>query len=166
LTGPLPIYANREPQELFRSLAFDPYVEPIEISDGTQIELIGARFTFASTVHAIPCLAVSVEYQGKKFTFSADSGPCAALERLAAHADLFVCEASWLEKDRGPESIGHLTTIEAAQLAKRAQVKQLALTHFYPEYDLNLVKQEAEREFGREVQLCRQGSVWNLDREV
>ncbi|UOF89427.1 MBL fold metallo-hydrolase [Fodinisporobacter ferrooxydans] len=158
----LPIYANQEPQHLFASLAFEPYVTTHKLSSASNVQLIGASFTFANTIHAISCLAVRVEYKGNVFVFSADSGPCAALEQLAKDADVFICEASWLEKDKGSAEIGHLTTKEAARIAKRADVKQLALTHFFPDYDRSVIQKEAEEAYGSAVHLCKQGEIISI----
>jgi ribonuclease BN (tRNA processing enzyme) len=65
-------------------------------------------------------------------TYSADSGPCDALPRLADGADLFLCEAalrSLREDDPEPQSRGHLLPSEAAATARDAGAKKLLLTH-------------------------------------
>jgi ribonuclease BN (tRNA processing enzyme) len=65
-------------------------------------------------------------------TYSADSGPCEALPRLADGADLFLCEAalkSLKEDDPEPQSRGHLLPGEAAATARDAGAKKLLLTH-------------------------------------
>lgn len=159
---PITVYANGAPAEEFAKVGLDGHVQAVPLSKDSKIELCGMTFTFADTVHAIPCLAVSAEYQGKRFVFSGDSGPSESLEQLAAGADFFLCEASWLEKDRGPAHIGHLTSKEVGEIGKRVGVKQLCLTHFYPEYDRSLLKAEAEAEFGREVLIATQGAVFEI----
>ena len=65
-------------------------------------------------------------------TYSADSGPCDALPRLADQADLFLCEAalrSLKEDDPEPQSRGHLLPSEAAATARDAGARKLLLTH-------------------------------------
>jgi ribonuclease BN (tRNA processing enzyme) len=159
---PLTVYANGAPAEEFQKVGLDGHVQAVAIDKDTKLTLCGMKFTFADTVHAIPCLAVSAEYRGKRFVFSGDSGPSESLERLAAGADFFLCEASWLEKDKGPAHIGHLTAKEAGEMGKRIGVKQLCLTHFYPEYDRSLLRQEAEAAFGRDVLIAEKGAVYEI----
>jgi ribonuclease BN (tRNA processing enzyme) len=65
-------------------------------------------------------------------TYSADSGPCDALARLADGADLFLCEAalrSLKEDDPEPQSRGHLLPVEAGEAARAAGARKLLLTH-------------------------------------
>lgn len=161
-TEPLPVYANHEPADKFTEVSYQNHVTGIPVHSASKIELCGATVTFANTKHAVPCLAVSVIYKGKKFVFSADTAMCQDVEKLAANADLFVCEASWLEKDKGPESIGHLTAKEAGQIAKQANVKQLMLTHLYPEYNKEDLRTEAEISFGKEVTVAEKGLTIQL----
>jgi ribonuclease BN (tRNA processing enzyme) len=65
-------------------------------------------------------------------TYSADSGPCPALPRLADGADLFLCEAalrSLSEDDPEPQGRGHLLPSEAAETARDSGARRLLLTH-------------------------------------
>jgi ribonuclease BN (tRNA processing enzyme) len=65
-------------------------------------------------------------------TYSADSGPCDALARLADGADLFLCEAalrSLKEDDPEPQSRGHLLPSEAGETARAGGALKLLLTH-------------------------------------
>lgn len=159
---PLTIYANKEPAKDFADVGLDGHVLAKPLDSATEITLCGMKFTFANTEHAIPCLAVSAEYKGRRFVFSGDSGPSESLEKLAAGADFFLCEASWLHKDKGPKEIGHLTAHEVGEMSKRLGVKNVCLTHIYPEYDRSLLKQEAEAAFGREVLMAEQGAVFEI----
>jgi ribonuclease BN (tRNA processing enzyme) len=159
---PLTIYANKEPLAEFQALPFMDHVKAEPLDSNSTLELCGIKFTFADTVHSIPCLAVSAEYKGKRFVFSGDSGPSAELERLATGADFFLCEASWLHKDKGNPKIGHLTAREVGEIGKRTGVKKLCLTHLYPEYNPYELQQEAEAAFGREVLVAEKGAVFEI----
>lgn len=87
--NPLTIYANSEPDEEFKGLTFMEDVIGAPLDASSEIELCGMKFTFTDTVHAISCLAISAEHQGKRFVFSGDSGPSEKLEKLATGADFF-----------------------------------------------------------------------------
>src|SRR2546425_12365909 len=51
----------------------------------------GVRLRFVLTSHPVPCHGVEVSAGGRRLVYSADTGPCEALERLAAGGGLFLC---------------------------------------------------------------------------
>jgi len=70
---------------------------------------------------------------------------------LAKGADLFYCEAAYLDRDRSlAEERYHLTARQAGLLAKEAQVRRLALFHFSPRYQggAEAFYREAREAFG------------------
>jgi ribonuclease BN (tRNA processing enzyme) len=69
---------------------------------------------------------------GIAVAYSGDTDLCDGLVKLAANADLFICECSLPD---GMKIAGHLTPSEAGEAAARAGAKRLVLTHFYPECD-------------------------------
>jgi ribonuclease Z len=85
---------------------------------------------------------------GRKIVISGDTAPC-DIVRLAAHeADLLVHEATFLheEADRALQT-GHSTARQAAELARDAQVRMLALTHVSTRYAGFEVRDEARAVF-------------------
>jgi ribonuclease Z len=89
---------------------------------------------------------------GRKIVISGDTTPCEAL-RFAAHgADLLVHEATFAEEeaDRAAET-GHSTAAQAAAIARDAEVRMLALTHFSTRYPAGLLRDEARAVFERTV---------------
>ncbi len=86
---------------------------------------------------------------GKKITVILDTKYCANAVQLAKHADVLICEATYMEdlKDKAKE-FAHLTTKDAAMIAKKANVKQLIITHFSQRYkDIKAMEAEAKRVF-------------------
>jgi len=70
--------------------------------------------------------------------------------RLATGADMFFCEAAFLERDRErAEERAHLTARQAGELAREAKVKKLHIFHFSPKYEkeAQLLYREAEEAF-------------------
>ena len=57
---------------------------------------------------------------------------CENLVTLAKETDVLICESALPDEMKVP---GHLTPSLAGQIATRARVKKLVLTHFYPECD-------------------------------
>lgn len=73
---------------------------------------------------------------GQSFAFIMDTRPCANAVRLAEGVDLLVCESTYLDSER-EEAHGHfhMTALQAAELARDAGVRRLALTHFSQRYE-------------------------------
>jgi ribonuclease BN (tRNA processing enzyme) len=90
---------------------------------------------------------------GRSVVFSGDTGPSEALKRLAADADVLVCEVLDLEATmkevettmklppamvpalRRHMAEQHLSPEQVGQLAQKARVKMVVLTHFSPGLD-------------------------------
>ncbi|MGH2891580.1 MAG: ribonuclease Z [Solirubrobacteraceae bacterium] len=89
---------------------------------------------------------------GRKLVLSGDTRPCEAL-RVAAHgADVLVHEATFADEERERAAeIGHSTAIEAATLARDAQVGMLALNHISTRYPPSRLRDEARSVFGATV---------------
>jgi ribonuclease BN (tRNA processing enzyme) len=78
--------------------------------------------------HPIETYGVRVEHEQAVLAYSADTAPCEALERLAMGADLFLCEASYVDGTDHPPDL-HLTGRQAGEVAAKAGVGRLLLTH-------------------------------------
>ncbi|MEA2310736.1 MAG: ribonuclease [Solirubrobacteraceae bacterium] len=85
---------------------------------------------------------------GRRIVFSGDTAPCQAVEVHAHGADVLVHEATFLAADaiRARET-GHTTARAAAELARDAGVRLLALTHLSTRYFPRDVRDEARAAF-------------------
>jgi ribonuclease BN (tRNA processing enzyme) len=82
-------------------------------------------------------IASSIGYRlqlpkGFSVAYSGDTDYCENLITLAKEADLFICECALPDELK---VTGHLTPSLAGEIATRAGVRRLVLTHFYPECD-------------------------------
>jgi ribonuclease Z len=85
---------------------------------------------------------------GRRIVLPGDTAPTPTVQVLAERADLLVHEASFTEeeRDRAAET-SHSTAQQAAELARDAGVKLLALTHLSPRYFGPEIAREAREVF-------------------
>ena len=84
--------------------------------------------------------------------FSGDTRPCQEVLEHAREADVLIHEATFTDEelDRARET-GHSTARQAAELARDAGVKLLALTHLSTRYFPRDIRDEARATFAETV---------------
>ncbi|MBO0867450.1 MAG: MBL fold metallo-hydrolase [Micromonosporaceae bacterium] len=112
--------------------------------------------------HPVETFAVRVEHGGRVLAYSADTGMCDALLRLAQDADLFLCEASFLDGEPNPPDL-HLTGREAGQVATKAGAARLLLTHLVSAWGSEAATYEAATSaFAGPVAVVRPGDQYEV----
>ncbi len=96
------------------------------LQKGNEVTIDGKTYT--------PDMVMGAARKGLKVTYTTDTRPVDAIVDAAKGADLFICEGMYGEPDKETKAIEHkhMTFKEAAQLAKRANPKEMWLTHFSP----------------------------------
>lgn len=81
-----------------------------------------------------PDMVLGEARRGLKVTYCTDSRPTKDIEEAAKESDLFICEGMYGEEEKlaNAKEHKHMMFKEAAMLAKKANVKELWLTHFSP----------------------------------
>lgn len=110
--------------------------------------------------HPVAAFALTVSAMGKTLTYSGDTAACDALVEAAADADLFLCEASFLDGQANPPGI-HLTGSEAGEAATRAGAKRLLITHVPPWHDREEVLAQARTTYAG-AELADPGATYSL----
>ena len=88
------------------------------------------------------------EREGRKIVLSGDTQPCEALKVAAHQADLLVHEATFGEEEaERARHTAHSTARQAAELARDAEVRLLALSHFSTRYAGGQLRDEARAIF-------------------
>jgi ribonuclease BN (tRNA processing enzyme) len=112
--------------------------------------------------HPIETYGVRIEHHGRVLAYSADTAPCEALIRLAQGADVFLCEASYLDGMDNPPDL-HLTGREAAEHATKAGVGKLLLTHLVTAWGSEALTAEAARSaFDGPIDIVRPGARYEI----
>lgn len=99
-----------------------------ELKSGT-IDFGAWRVTARPVPHTEVSLAYRIDAEEGSLVYSGDTDYSDALIDLALGADLLILECAFPEDQKVP---GHLTPSLAGEMAARAGVKRLLLTHFYP----------------------------------
>ena len=96
------------------------------LQKGNTVTLDGVTYT--------PDMVLGQARKGLKVTYCTDSRPTDSIVDNASGADLFICEGMYGEPDKieKAKEHKHMTFYEAANMAKKAQVKELWLTHYSP----------------------------------
>src|SRR6267143_79487 len=94
-------------------------VRPKELSPGDEVDRGEYLIRTTLAKHDIPCIAYAI-----------DTRPAESVKRLAKGADLLMHDGGFAEERRPKaQEYYHSTAREAAQLAKAAKVKRLAVVH-------------------------------------
>jgi ribonuclease BN (tRNA processing enzyme) len=163
---PLPVYGPAGTAERVAAA----YGEP-RAADGVfdfrtlkqeSFELGPLRITTCLVNHPVETYGVRVEHGGRALVYSSDTAESPALVGLAAGADAFLCEASFLEgADNVPDL--HLTGRGAGEHATRAGVGRLLLTHLVPAWgDEARTLAEAQSAYAGPIEVVHSGAVYDL----
>ena len=96
------------------------------LQKGQTVEIDGVTYT--------PDMVLGPQRKGIKLTYCTDSRPLDKIVEAAKESDLFICEGMYAEKEKlaKAKQYKHMTFYEAADMAKKANVKEMWLTHFSP----------------------------------
>lgn len=111
------------------------------------------RLQAGETVNGVsPDQVMGEPRRGRRLVLSGDTAPCQAVEVYASEADVLVHEATFLQGDGARARMtGHSTARQAAELARDANVKLLALNHLSTRYFPREIRDEARDTFERTV---------------
>jgi ribonuclease BN (tRNA processing enzyme) len=138
-----------------------------ESRDGLSVR--GLEVSWARVDHPVPCYGVRIEdpSDGAILAYSADSGPCDALSLIAAHADLFVCEATWLRRSEHHPLGLHLGVADSLEIARKAMAARVILTHVaYPQSPEQADQVARELALGQPYDVATDLMVYDTDRAV
>ena len=155
----LPQDQEEEVSRFRERFLFMPILEDREVTVGPFV------LRFAQTAHSILCFGIRVEAGGRTLAYSADTGPSESIEALAREAHLFLCESTLpAQHEEQAPRVGHLSGRLAGQMAARAGVQRLLLTHFFVPYgdDTEEARAGAAKEFGGQVLIAKEMQAYDV----
>ncbi|MFH1451992.1 MAG: ribonuclease Z [archaeon] len=97
-----------------------------ELSRGKTVEVNGKKIDGKKLIYSEP---------GKKITVVMDTRKCENAIKISKGADVLICESTFsAEEQEVAKEYLHLTSVDAASIAKSAKVKRLILTHLSQRY--------------------------------
>jgi ribonuclease BN (tRNA processing enzyme) len=129
-------------------------------SDGV-VELGPFEVRVWPMAHPVEAYGMRISADGSVLAYTGDTGPCDALDGLAAGADVLLAEAAFVESVEHPADL-HLTGRDAAEHAARAGVGRLLLTHIPAWNDPTEVLADARPAFDGPLEVVRAGDTYEL----
>jgi len=130
----------------FSHLPFDVKVKEVDEGDAISLPFFKIEVIRTEHVDELVSICYKVEANKKIFGYSGDTGYSGKLIQFFKDADVLVLECTTLNEQ--PVK-GHLVPKECAEIAKKAQVKKLVLTHL--DLDLEKVKEQCSENFHGEI---------------
>lgn len=156
----IPIYGHMEDEEAFARLTAD-YTEGVSF-DPNELLIVGPfTVTFLKTDHPVPCYGMRITDGDHSFVYTADSAYDPKWIDFVQGADMLLVDCNFYADQNGKEA-GHMTSVEAATIAAKANVSELILTHL-PRYgDQEQLVEEAKEHFKGEIKLAYEGLTWEI----
>ena len=146
----LPVYAPKTPEEMWNVIQY-PYTETFGLDDNMSFNIAGINIKAKKVKHTIECYAFSLEKDGKKLVYFTDTEYINDASEFIDNADLLFCEATSTEGSRHSTGKGHISDLQAGEIAKEAHAKKVCLIHLPSDADLNIMKNRAQSTYGGRI---------------
>ena len=125
------------------------------LQHGESIEEEGVIYT--------PDMVMGEARKGISVCYATDSRPVKNIEKYAEDTDLFICEGMYGEEENNAKQYKHMTMYEAAEIAARANTKEMWLTHYSP----SMIKPEEYMDKVRQIfpKAKAAKDLWTLELE-
>jgi ribonuclease BN (tRNA processing enzyme) len=112
--------------------------------------------------HPVETYGFRIVHGDRALAYSADTAACDALVELARDADVFLCEASFLDRPGNVPNL-HLTGREAGEHAAAAGAHRLLLTHLVEAWgDADTTLAEARSAYAGPIDIVRADQTFDL----
>ena len=119
------------------------YMDWRELTPGSSADVGPLRVEMFDAAHSVENNTMRISAAGSVLCYSGDTGPNEHLATAAADADVFLCESSWSNEQKGIMEPIHLTAGEAGRAAAAAGCARLLLTHIWADNDFQRIGEQA-----------------------
>jgi len=109
----------------------EPDIELI-FSEAESGHFDGISWEVFQTVHSPESTGIAINSEDKKVVYSGDTQFFGELVDIVSGADIFIAECGSGNEDK---TKGHMCLDDIIRISEKAQVKEIILTHIYPETD-------------------------------
>jgi ribonuclease BN (tRNA processing enzyme) len=149
------------------STFFDKAFDVREYMPGQAFNIGGFSVSAIEVPHFIESFALRFDHASARFAYSADTAPMPELVDFVRGVDCFLCEATLRHGSDDPSGIrGHLSAEEAGDIAQRAGVHSLVLTHVPSAIGEEAAIAGARRCFTGPVELAQSGMSYSVDKRL
>jgi ribonuclease BN (tRNA processing enzyme) len=156
--GPIPVYGPSDMYGMITAVLPEESVEKMQklltfhrSRAGEVLQLGPLTVELFEMNHPMECLGSRTQAGPHVIAFTGDTAPTPQTSHLARDADLFLCDATWMESQRPIPADVHCTGLEAGQAARDAGAKRLVITHVSPYNDAQAVADEAATAYDGEI---------------
>lgn len=132
------------------------------ITDGASWSIGPLRFEARTVLHPVEAYAFRITDGERTLAYSGDSDACPQLDELASGADLYLCEAGYIEGRDDRFTGVHLTGKRAGESARAAAVQRLLLTHVPAWTDPQIPLREARSVYDGPIELAAPGAHYDM----
>lgn len=154
----LPIYGHMEDKEGFDMLTHD-YTKGVAYDPMLPLHIGPLTIRFLKTVHSVPCYGMRITDGETTVVYTADTSYQDQWIDFAYQADVLITDCNFYAHQDGTEA-GHMNSEECAWIAKQAEVRELMLSHLPQFGDQTKLVKEAKKYFKGNIQLAKEGLVW------
>lgn len=133
------------------------------LADGDVFEIGPLRIEVGEVVHPVQSFGFRISDGESVITYSGDTDACDRLVELARDADLFLCEAGYIEGRDDRFSGVHLTGRRAGEAAVAAGARRVVLTHVAAWTDPAIPLAEAASVYAGPLELAEPSATYQLD---
>lgn len=118
---------NRLDKEKLKKLKIPNSPLLAKLAEGKTIEIAGQKINGKDLIY---------EEKGRKIAFVMDTRKCDNVVKLAKNSDLLIVESTYSKEEQEiATNHGHMSSVDAAEVAKKAKVKELILIHLSQRYE-------------------------------
>jgi ribonuclease BN (tRNA processing enzyme) len=158
----LPIYGHAFDRDGFTRLAHKGITKAIAYDPEQPLEVGPFTIEFMKTAHPVICYAMRITAGDSTVVYTADSSYLPEFVPFSQNADLLICECNFYAGQNAAPA-GHMTSEEAATIARDANVGTLLLTHLPHFGDIQNLVNEAKMIFSGPVYLASSSFVWKKE---